>query len=193
MADDVELLQQQIMHGGERAFEGVPLMLRKVILEKQWVGRTDKDGKSFTSFEAFATHRLWQGLETTIADLRVFCRKHPEIERLVMAEVEAQPTHADAGAKGGRGKKASSNATGFTQERGATYTLKRLKRDRPDLFQQVLDGELSANKAAIEAGFRKPAPLPIQVILKLLAKLTRTELRHLRARIDELLDEKRAA
>ena len=34
----------------------------------------------------------------------------------------------------------------------ATYTAKRLKRDRPDLFQQVLDGKLSVNAA----GFRKP-------------------------------------
>ncbi len=44
-----------------------------------------------------------------------------------------------------------------TTERGteATYTLRRLKRDAPALAQRVLDGELSANAAAVEAGFRK--------------------------------------
>jgi hypothetical protein len=42
----------------------------------------------------------------------------------------------------------------------ALYTLKRLKRERPDLFQQVLGGRLSANEAAIEAGFRKKPRCP---------------------------------
>ncbi len=37
----------------------------------------------------------------------------------------------------------------------ATYTLRRLKRDHPKLADRVIDGELSANAAAIEAGFRK--------------------------------------
>lgn len=42
-------------------------------------------------------------------------------------------------------------------ERGtsAEYTLARLDRDRPELAEQVRAGKLSANAAAIEAGFRK--------------------------------------
>lgn len=36
-----------------------------------------------------------------------------------------------------------------------TYALRRLKRDRPDLAERVVAGELSANAAAIEAGFRR--------------------------------------
>lgn len=36
-----------------------------------------------------------------------------------------------------------------------TYTLARLHRDRPDLAEKVEAGELSANAAAIEAGFRR--------------------------------------
>jgi hypothetical protein len=34
------------------------------------------------------------------------------------------------------------------------YTLSRLKRESPELFAAVCDGELSANAAAIKAGFR---------------------------------------
>jgi hypothetical protein len=41
------------------------------------------------------------------------------------------------------------------QGTGKAYTLDRLKRDRPELFEQVCDGKLSANAAAIQAGFRK--------------------------------------
>jgi hypothetical protein len=35
-------------------------------------------------------------------------------------------------------------------------TLRRLRKDHPEQYQRVLNGELSANKAAIEAGFRRP-------------------------------------
>ena len=44
------------------------------------------------------------------------------------------------------------------QTKGGTdpaYTLARLKRDRPDLAAKVIKRELSANAAAIQAGFRK--------------------------------------
>jgi hypothetical protein len=54
------------------------------------------------------------------------------------------------------------------------YTLTRLKRARPDLFARVTRQELSANAAAIEAGFRKK-PSPLEQIQKLLPKLTPQE------------------
>lgn len=34
-------------------------------------------------------------------------------------------------------------------------TLRRMKRDLPDLAQQVIEGEISLNAAAIQAGYRK--------------------------------------
>ncbi|AHE99843.1 hypothetical protein [Thioalkalivibrio paradoxus] len=37
-----------------------------------------------------------------------------------------------------------------------TYTLRRLARDNPELLDKVEAGELTANAAAIQAGFRKP-------------------------------------
>ncbi|MDP9477192.1 MAG: hypothetical protein M3R38_16195 [Actinomycetota bacterium] len=54
----------------------------------------------------------------------------------------------------GRGHKADSTTTRFI-DRGASYTLRRLKRDHQDLAEKVVSGEISANAAAIEAGFRK--------------------------------------
>jgi hypothetical protein len=39
--------------------------------------------------------------------------------------------------------------------RGRDYDIARLERDRPDLAARVRANELSANAAAIEAGFRK--------------------------------------
>jgi hypothetical protein len=40
-------------------------------------------------------------------------------------------------------------------DRGATYVLRRLKRDYPEIAEQVVAGKLSANAAAIAAGFRR--------------------------------------
>jgi hypothetical protein len=46
--------------------------------------------------------------------------------------------------------------------------------DRPDLAERVEAGELSANAAAEEAGFRKK-PTPFEIVCRLLPKLTAAE------------------
>jgi len=38
-----------------------------------------------------------------------------------------------------------------------SHTLRRLKRDHPDLAERVIAGDISAHAAAISAGFRKPS------------------------------------
>ncbi len=147
------LLQQVIDHGGTQAFEIVPLALKKVITERQWRDRKDKHGNVFTSFEAFVTSPLWHGLESSIDDLRAFCRKRPDIVDLILAEMEPEREHRGS-TKDERSNRAY-NISSSKHGTSAIYTLKRLKRDRPDLFQQVLGGGISANAAAIEAGWRK--------------------------------------
>jgi hypothetical protein len=67
-------------------------------------------------------------------------------------------THQEAGKKGGRGRKARTNGTGCKRGNSAAYTLARLKRDRPDLYEQVQAGATTAHAAAIEAGFRSRPP-----------------------------------
>ena len=57
------------------------------------------------------------------------------------------------------------------------YTLARL--DRPELAERVRSKELSANKAAIEAGFRKKAT-PFEIVCRQIPKLTPEQRRQLR-------------
>lgn len=71
-----------------------------------------------------------------------------------------------------------------TQGNSKAYTLDRLKREAPHLFQAVCAGELSANAAAIEAGFRKK-PTPYEQIQKLIPKLSKAEKAALRRALDE--------
>lgn len=58
------------------------------------------------------------------------------------------------GARKGDAGEQGSNAT-LELGRGADYQLARLRRDRPDLAERVVRGEMSANAAAIAAGFRE--------------------------------------
>jgi hypothetical protein len=57
---------------------------------------------------------------------------------------------------------------------GKAYTLRRLAKDHPELFEQVKTGQLSANQAAIQAGFRK-VKTPAEQVRALWQKLTDEE------------------
>ena len=87
-----------------------------------------------------------------------------EAVRLIRAEVPAAGSHGANQWDGG------SNTTS-TKDRGQEYQLRRLKRDRPDLAKDVIDGTKSLNAAAIEAGFRRrkvqvePTPEAVQRML----------------------------
>ncbi len=61
--------------------------------------------------------------------------------------------------------------------RGSTsreYLLRRLRRDAPQLVERVLDGELSAHAAAVEAGIRKRVT-PLAAALRTWRRLTLEE------------------
>lgn len=73
----------------------------------------------------------------------------------------------------GNGRKAESRGTACTSTRGGNpeYTLRRLKRDAPELLDKIETGELSVNAAAIQAGIRKK-PTPEDVCVKAFGKCT---------------------
>ena len=57
---------------------------------------------------------------------------------------------------------------------GVAPTLRRLRRDHPQLADQVDQGKLSANAAAIKAGFRRPTlTVPVDTPDAALAALAR--------------------
>jgi hypothetical protein len=50
------------------------------------------------------------------------------------------------------------------------YTLTRLQKDNPEIYEEVKAGKLTANAGAIKAGWRK-TPTPMEIIQRLLPKL----------------------
>jgi hypothetical protein len=81
------------------------------------------------------------------------CGRPPEkLEALLVKEPEVQALYREATTAGqGRPAKEKTDIVSLKPKHGnsATYTLSRLKRERPDLFARVVAGELSANAAAI--------------------------------------------
>lgn len=73
-----------------------------------------------------------------------------QIRRMLAEDVPEAKAHGAIGNGRSRGRDTTS-----THRHNATGILARLKRDRPDLADQVIDGTLSANEAAITAGFRR--------------------------------------
>ena len=159
------------IHHGLGNLETVPALLRRIIENKAWEARQVK------------MHGVVQ-----LANLRELITKEPmvgwgenpdRIEALIRddAEVLAMWREAMKG-KPGRPKstqKTNRNPTTLkTADRGRAYDLSRLQRESPELFAQVAAGTISANAAAIKAGFRKKLK-PLDILRQAWAKASETE------------------
>ena len=104
--------------------------------------------------KGFAAYRKQHGIEPLTQADALAALAGPE-------GVPQRMTHAEAGERGGRGKKATTDRRGFSTE-SAAGIVARLKRDRPDIAARLAAGEFrSARAAAREAGWVKP-PDPLK-------------------------------
>ena len=128
----------------------VPDLLKGVIRNRAW------------------EHWQWLGVEFSAPSLGSYLTSNPPkgvgatlpmVEKLIADDAEALAEFRKATTAGkGRKPKHITNGDNITinPERGTSraYTLDRLEREQPDLFARVQRKELSANAAAIRAGFR---------------------------------------
>lgn len=149
--DPVKEAQRILINGDQSLFGTLPVVIKNMIDDQCWLSHQKQDGSSFSSFRELVEYKLYWGLETPFDDLVYFCRKDSECVRLL---------EANRGELGGVGRPVSNPDNVSIKKRdfgnSSDYTKLRLKRDRPDLYERVINGDLSANAAAIEAGFRKP-------------------------------------
>lgn len=96
--------------------------------------------------------------------------KVTEVRRLL-----DQPLAEPGGDRSGGGEEQDNNVIlPSRQGNDPGYTRRRLRRDRPDLYERVVEGELSANAAAIEAGFRRrTATIPVDSVESAVGALLR--------------------
>jgi hypothetical protein len=180
-------LQLEVIYAKQNGVEGfVEFVSGQLLREKPWLYFPDENRPSPIG-EYF---RIVTGLELpdVLAMMRAYGRDDVA-NRLEGDRARHDATAINLGGGGGN------NPTGANQHKArevthdtimsdqkakpaqgtsVAYTLRRLARERPDLLARVEAGELSANKAAIEAGFRK-VPTPQEQIRKAFAKLTDDE------------------
>jgi len=145
------------IHHGLGNLETIPALLRRIIENRAWECRQVK----------------MRGV-VQLANLRELITKEPmegwgenpeRIEGLIKHDPEVLVLWRDA-MKGQAGRpKMGSNPTILEKDRGKAYTVSRLQREAPELFAQVVAGTLSANAAAIQAGFRKK-PTALEMLMK---------------------------
>lgn len=131
-------------------------LYQKIEQSGDWSLLRDMRGRPFRSFDAFCKNSNGLGLERKVIEGRLTAPElaRPEEE----GGVAPAMTHAEAGAKGGRGKKAATERHSFSSE-SAAGLVARLKRDAPTIAEALANGEFkSARAAAIAAGILKPTP-----------------------------------
>jgi hypothetical protein len=161
-----------------------PGLLRKVIEVKAWECRLH-NGRLYElpSLRDLVTRKPPEGWGQNPDKIEALLKDSPEVLAIWEKEMQLKP---------GPKPKADSENSSFDNIKGTNastgtskaYTLSRLKRENAELFQQVVAGELSANAAAVKAGWRKKLT-PLESIMKLLPKLNADEVAVLIAKIQE--------
>lgn len=165
----VEALWSAVSRGG-KSLDQIPTMVRRLLETGAWKKRTIRTGKvvEHSSFYSFLTSPPLNG-----------CGYDPaKIVKLISGDIEtlALWRAAMTAKKGKRPRDNTDNVSIINESHGNTraYTVSRLKIQRPDLFTKVVAGELSPNKAAIEAGFRK-IRTPLMLLRSFWKKATQAE------------------
>lgn len=141
---------------GQDGLRTVPEMLKSVIEHEIWRQRVvEETGElvRFESFEDFVTAPPLEGLGASVRQLKQLCQDDKEArDALVSATVGEHGTNQYTKPKSGED---NHNITHHSTGTSTDYALRKLRRDRPDLHEKVLEGRLSPNRAMIQAGFRE--------------------------------------
>ena len=134
--------------GGLRSFPG---LLKKIIANKAWECRVSK-GKviELASLRELITEKPVRGWGEDPKKVEAVIKDDPEALTVYRAAMLQKP-----GPKCSGDNVTELDDTERVTGNSKSYALSRLARDHPELFEAVCNGELSANAAAIQAGFRK--------------------------------------
>lgn len=157
------------LHHGTSHLGSVPKLIRRIIDEGAWKRRkVALHGiVELPSLRDLITLPPMRGWGEDPAKVEALLRDDVEVLAMWRSEMTGEPH---------RHKPDSDNITIKTDGRGTSrsYTVSRLQRERPDLFDEVKAGNLSANAAAIQAGFRKQ-PSALQQLMRAWTRATSEE------------------
>lgn len=147
--DKVAILIRTINHGA-RALETFPAILRQILDDGSWRHFVIK-GKEVRhdSFADFLMANPLDGIGAeSVEQVENLVRDDQTLHQAVVNELKHQGKRTDLCSN--RTEVEVKSRTGETR----SYTLDRLQREAPELYAEVLHGNLKANAAAVQAGFR---------------------------------------
>lgn len=154
---------------GSHDLQAIPKLIAKVVETQAWESMQLQSGEiiQFRNLRELITTPPLDGWGQDPKKIEALLKDDPEVLVMWREAMKEQGKRSDL----------VNNINEVTAGKGTSkaYTLDRLRRDHEELFEQVCKGELSANAAAIKAGFRKKLT-PFEQVMKLLPKLTTQEL-----------------
>jgi len=141
--------ERALRHGSVDLLDNFPGLLRRVIAERLWERRqvTGIGLVELTSLRELITTPPRRGWGVEPARIEAVIRHDAEVLQMFRETTTRAPHRPTK-------EESSHNVTTNLRGNSRAYTLDRLKREAPALYQQVVDGKLSAHAAAKRAGFR---------------------------------------
>ncbi len=174
--DSVVDALRSALREGQAGLGDVPGLLKQVLRDGMWRKRVVVKMGSVQRFERFEDFVRTPPLEGLGATLPLVKRLAGDDRELL--DLLDQATQQEAGNPTfGAGEPIVDIINNSTDKRpdgtSEQYALRRLRKQRPELHQRVLAGELSPHRAMVEAGFRTPTltvPLDPARAARILAK-----------------------
>lgn len=137
------------LRSGDHGLKTVPALLMKVLAEESWREFVTQRGElvRHERFVDFAVTPPLKGLGASVDLIRRVVSDDPQAVDLLDRALQRQP---------GRPTETLDNIQGSDAPAGTSQraSLRRLRKDAPELHADVLAGRLSAHAAMVEAGFR---------------------------------------
>ena len=157
--DDLVQSLRNSLHNREHSIRAFPSLLRRTIETEAWRSFKTPLGEPVENetFHQFLVNEPFNGLGITDSYARQIVQDDkPALDALDQA---LQVTSgAPVGNQNASNDKTTVDNIHSCSDRPSgtseSAALRRLRKDRPDLHAKVLDGELSAHAAAVQAGFR---------------------------------------
>jgi hypothetical protein len=164
---------QSCLRDGKHGLSNIPGLIVRICQQGLWrefYCEPIYQTVSFKSFEDYVKDPVPSGLGTDIQTLKDLCSHHADALDVIDKALQRKP----GGGKNQHTKgeclfdniKQAEAPTGTSKD----YALRRLRKDRPDLHGEVLEGVKSAHAAMVEAGFRK-RQTPDEAVVKTFRKV----------------------
>ena len=152
----VEALESSL-RSCDHGLKAVPGLVKRVLQEDAWRSFVTQRGEfvEYDEFEDFVVTPPLKGLGASVDLVRTLVRGDPEALDLFTQSTRHQGKRTDLldniQEVAERGRRRETAPSGTSRE----ASLRRLRKDAPELHAEVLAGRLSAHAAMIQAGFRR--------------------------------------